>query len=328
MNRKIITVFLCFLLVISVVGCTQEIMPGEEKITVEDQLGREVEIEKSPDRIVSLAPSVTEILFAIGERDNLVGVSDFCNYPPEALEIESVGEYPPSEEKIAELNPDLIIGVKGTEELEQFSKEIGASLIILDPGTVDEVYDSIELLGKITNSQNQAEQVIDEIESNIEATEELHDEEKKTLYLLGVDEGLWTAGSGTFLHDMIVKAGGENIASDLDGYNMIEEETVLEEDPEVIILSEFLGLTIDDLEEREEWKNIDAVQEGNVFKVENEDILVRPGPRIDEGVGWLVEKIHGEDVSTLSATSVTSIDTSINLEYISLISLRGGIFHV
>jgi iron complex transport system substrate-binding protein len=264
-----------------------------------DDLGRLVAINGTPQRIISLAPSNTEILFALGLGDKVVGVTDWCDYPPEALEKEKVGGYDtPDIEKIVALNPDLILVAYGTPiDVINTMEGLGLTIFGIKSTDLDDVLNDIRTVGEITDKEVEAQALTSEMAVGIQAvtdqTEEL-EQRPKVFYLLWGGEGsaLWTAGSGTFIHELIEKAGGVNICGNITGYPIISIEEIIARNPEVIITSSWPGVY--------EWamnetalNATDARQNNRVF-VCDDNLAQRPGPRLVEGLEWFAYFIHPE----------------------------------
>jgi iron complex transport system substrate-binding protein len=261
-----------------------------------DDLGRLVAINGTPQRIISLSPSNTEILFALGLGDKIVGVTDWCDYPPEALGKEKVGGYiNPDVEKIVALNPDLILVAYGTP-MEVINNLVGLGLTVFGIKTtdLDDLLNDIRRIGEITDKEVEALALTSEMASRIQAvtnqTEEL--EQRPRVFYIVWHDPLWTAGSGTFIHELIEKAGGVNICGNLTGYPTISIEEVIARNPEVIITSAWPDVY--------EWAmnetalNItDARQNGRVYTCDD-NLVQRPGPRLVEGLEWFAHFIHPE----------------------------------
>jgi iron complex transport system substrate-binding protein len=272
--------------------------PGEQTPVINyvfDDLGRLVAINGTPQRIVSLAPSNTEILFALGLGDKVVGVTDWCNYPPEALEKEKVGGYAtPDIEKIVALNPDLILVAYGTP-MDVINSLVGLGLTVFGIKTTDlaDLLNDIRRVGEITDKEVEAQALTSAMASRIEAvtnvTSEL-EERPKVFYLISQD--LWTAGSGTFIHELIEKAGGVNICQNITGYTMISIEEVIARDPEIITTSSWPGV-YEWAMNSTELEVTAARQSGSVYTCDD-DLVQRPGPRLVEGLEWFAHFIHPE----------------------------------
>jgi iron complex transport system substrate-binding protein len=271
-------------------------VPGEQTPTqyVFDDLGRLVAINGTPQRIISLAPSNTEILFALGLGDKVVGVTDWCDYPPEALEKEKVGGYVnPDIEKIVALNPDLILVAYGTP-IDVINTLAGLGLTVFGIKTtdLDDLLNDIRRVGELTDKEVEAQALTSEMASRIEAitdaTSELQ-QRPRVFYIVWHDP-LWTAGSGTFIHELIEKAGGVNICQNITGYATISIEEVVARDPEIIIASEW---SFEWAKNATELASTNASQTGRIYTCDD-DLVQRPGPRLVEGLEWFAHFIHPE----------------------------------
>jgi len=257
-----------------------------------DDLGRLVAINGTPQRIISLAPSNTEILFALGLGDKVIGVTDWCNYPPEALEKEKIGGYSdPDVEKIIALNPDLILAGYGNPiEVVNSLDALGLTVFGIKTVDLNDLLNDIRRVGEITDSEVEAQALTSEMARAIEAVTDVTsqlDERPRVFYLLWYDP-LWTAGSRTFIHELIEKAGGVNICQNLTGYPEIGLEYVLASDPEVIITSQWC---YDWALNATELASTNASQTGRIYTC-NDDLVQRPGPRLVEGLQWFAHFIH------------------------------------
>jgi len=257
-----------------------------------DDLGRLVAINGTPQRIISLAPSNTEILFALGLGDKVVGVTDYCDYPPEALEKEKVGGYAtPDIEKIVALNPDLILVAYGTP-MEVINTLVGLGLTVFGIKTtdLDDLLNDIRRVGEITDKEIEAQALTSEMASKIEtiadATSEL--EQRPRVFYIVWHDPLWTAGSGTFIHELIEKGGGVNICQNITGYATINLEEVIARDPEIIITSEW---SYDWAINATELASTNASQTGRIYTLDD-DLVQRPGPRLVEGLEWFAHYIQ------------------------------------
>ncbi len=260
-----------------------------------DDLGRLVAINGTPQRIVSLSPSNTEILFALDLGDRVVGVTDYCDYPPEALAKEKVGGYAnPDIEKIVALNPDLILVAYGTP-MEVINTMVGLGLTVFGIKTtdLDDVLNDIKTVGEITDKEVEAYTLTSEMAVGIKAvtnqTEEL-EQRPRVFYIVGHEPSLWTAGSGTFIHELIEKGGGVNTCQNITGYSEISIEYVLARDPEIIITSEW---SYDWAINASELASTNASQSGRIYTCDD-DLVQRPGPRLVEGLEWFAYFIHPE----------------------------------
>ena len=285
-----------FLVLLSIALVLSACSPNEQTPVeyVFDDLGRLVAINGTPQRIISLAPSNTEILFALGLGEKVVGVTDWCDYPPEALEKEKVGGYDtPDIEKIVALNPDLILVAHGTPiDVINTMDGLGLTVFGIKSTDLDDVLNDIRTVGEITDKEVEAYALTSEMESRIEAvtdqTEEL--EERPRVFYIVWHDPLWTAGSETFIHELIEKAGGVNICQNITGYTTISIEQVVARNPEVIIASEFSYAWA---MSETSLNSTDARQNGRIYQGDD-DLVQRPGPRLVEGLEWFAHFIHPE----------------------------------
>ena len=286
---------------LALTACTpsEQISPEPEYIF--DDLGRLVAINGTPERIISVAPSVTEILFALGLGEKVVGVTDYCNYPPEAQEIESIGGYTtPDEEKILALNPDLVIITHGTPiDVINSLDGLGLTVFCLQTTGLDDLLHDIRTVGEITNNEVEAQALTSELAARIQAvtsqTEGL--EERPRVFYIIWNDPIWTVGSETFEDELIEKAGGVNICQNSTGYMTISIEEVVARNPEVIIAPTSHG---PGREYIYEWatnttalNTTDARENNRVYKIDG-DLVQRPGPRLVKGLEWFAYFIHPE----------------------------------
>jgi len=271
-------------------------------ITVIDDLGREVTFETLPERIISLAPSNTEILFALGLGDRVIGVTDFCDYPPEALEKESVGGPWGTSidvEKIIALQPDFILAeeVNGIEVINTLAG-LGFKLFGTKSTDLDDLLDDIKTVGQITDKEAEADELIAQMTSKIRAvtgrTTWLLPEEKPTVLHICWHDPIYTSGQGTFVHDLVDKAGGVNIFGDLEGWPAVSIEAVITRDPEVIIVTAMGGTgstTWDWVNSEPRLKDLSARKNDRIYYIES-NWLERPGPRMVLGLEAVAKYLH------------------------------------
>lgn len=272
-------------------------------LTVKDATGLELTFEKAPERIVSTSPSETEILFALGLDDKIYGVSDFDDYPKEALTKSKVGGVSkPNEEAIIAADPDLVIGgISMKDDIVEKFRGLGLTLYKTEPKKLDDILNNILQIGIITDRQEKAEELVAQMKKDIDAVTEaaatLKDEEKKKVYI-EFSPG-WTVGKGEFMDELITLAGGINIASDMEGWNAINEEKVIQDNPDVIL---YTAEVVDDksgkplaelITSRNGWEKISAIQDGNLTGIEG-NIMSRPGPRITDALTQMAEAIYPE----------------------------------
>jgi iron complex transport system substrate-binding protein len=281
-------------------GCTQQSPPPG---SIVDGLGRSITIDKTPQRIVSLAPSNTEILFALGLGDKVVGVTEYCNYPQEATTKPKVGGFSNVDiEKVVSLEPDLVLAthIHGKTVIPALEK-VGLTVVALTPGSLTEVLDSITLVGKITGQSREASKLINDLSTRIEAvvddTQTLSPDQKPRVFYITWHEPLMTAGTETLADDVISNAGGQNIAYDISGDKTINLETVLYRDPQVIVVSVGMGsgedLPWQYVQNEPRLENTQALLNDRVYKIDG-DVIHRPGPRIVDALEQMAQFIHPE----------------------------------
>jgi len=265
-----------------------------------DEIGRQVEVRVPPRRIVSVAPSVTEILFSLGLGEKIVGVSSYCNYPPEARSKEKVGGYiTPSLEKIVALHPDLVIQT-ADGDLKTFVDRLsglGIPVYIANPRSVAEVLESILKIGGVTSSLPNAQRLAASMREKMQAVQQKVQgrSQPRVLHAMSVDP-LISSGKETFVHDLMVLAGGKNVAENARGkHPQLSMEEVMARDPEVILLSAMLSS--DSLLEQKKWwrrwRDISAVRSERIFAIEA-DLILRPSPRIVKGLEEIAWALHPE----------------------------------
>jgi iron complex transport system substrate-binding protein len=271
--------------------------PNEQTPTqyVVDDLGRLVTINGTPERIISLAPSNTEILFALGLGDRVVGVTMYCDYPPEAQDKEKVGDYyGPDIEKIIALQPDLVLATDFHRfDLIPALEQQGVAVFAVAPQTLDDVLESIQKIGQIADKEAEALELVDRMTSKIEEIEEQTKEleEKPRVFYMTWQDPMWTVGRATWIDDLINISGGVNIFSQyFESGAMVEIEWVILLNPEIIITSEWsyewaLNAT--------ELASTNASQTGRIYTFDD-DLAQRPGPRLVEGLEWFAYLIHPE----------------------------------
>lgn len=271
--------------------------------TFTDQLGRVVTLASIPQRIVSIAPSNTEILFALGLEERIVGVTTFCNYPPEATEKPKVGDFSaPNIEEVVAMAPDLILAANLHKDkvIPQFEAK-GMTVVALSPGTVDEVLEAITLVGKITGKDKAAADLVKNMRSRIKAvtdkTSRLSEVQKPRVFYAVWHDPLMTAGSGTFIDELIYKAGGINIAHELKDYADIGLEAVIAANPQVMVAGVGMGegedLPLQFIAKEERLLDTEARKNNRIYSI-NMDLIGRPGPRIVDALEEFARIIHPE----------------------------------
>jgi iron complex transport system substrate-binding protein len=293
----LVLLMLVFLLIWSGPGCgSKKVAPANEVGTrqVTDDLGRKITLPAKVDRAISLAPSLTEMVFAVGAGDRLVGVTTYCDYPEDAKKIQKVGDtLSPNIETIVALKPQVVL-VSTASQLEMFSKtlaENGIEVFDTNPQDLDSIYRNLEQLGDIFGTSETAAKAVYDLKNRIALTaEKVGDVEPVRVFVQISKEPLFTVGKRAFVTEIIKRAGGESVTANIEtAYPNLSKETALALEPDAIILSE----SPDNLEPNDVFKNSPAVRNGKVFRV-NADLLSRPGPRLVDALEQIARDLHPE----------------------------------
>jgi iron complex transport system substrate-binding protein len=271
-------------------------------ISVTDQLGRTVTLTQLPQRIISLSPANTEVLYALGLADRVVGRTDYCNYPPEVIEKPSIGGFSdPNLEKIVSLSPDLVVAsdIHEKQIIPQL-EEKGIKVLGLNPENIDEVLAAITLVGQVTGEKNKAVELVTGMQKRIKAVTDITDkltpeQNLKVLFIVWHDP-LMASGAANFQDELIKKAGGVNIITD-EGYPSISLEVVVKADPDVILAGVGMGEGMDAplkfVQQESRLKDVTARQNNQIYGVDS-DITDRAGPRIIDALEEFAKLIHPE----------------------------------
>ncbi len=274
-------------------GCYRAIeSPREVPVrTFTDDLGRKVKLPEKIDSIVSLAPNLTEIIFAVGGGDLLVGVTTFCDYPPETKSIRKVGDtQKPNIETIIALKPQVVF-VSTASQLEAFTKtleEQKIAVFVAGPNSLDDIFKTIETIGEIVGNPERAEKLAYDLRSRAAAARGPVEYGSVPKVFVQIDkDSLYTVGRDSYITDVIRRAGGVSSTADLaTAYPKISRETALAMDPDVIIISE----SENNREPNAAFRNSPAVKNGRVYLI-NADLLSRPGPRVVDALEQIAEKL-------------------------------------
>ncbi|OAB48332.1 ABC transporter substrate-binding protein [Paenibacillus antarcticus] len=290
---------------------TEQVTPAVEEasaatvypLTVKDATGEEITFKEAPKKIISISPAETESLFALGLDEQIVGVSDYDDYPAAVTTKPKMGGlYNPNEEAMIAAQPDLVVtGISMSVEAAKHLRDLGITIYKTDPKTVDDVISNIEVFGQITDHQAEAKTVVDKIKHDrdevTEAVKSLTPEQKKKVYI-EFSPG-WTVGSGEYMNDLINLAGGVNVAADTVGWNEISEEKIINDNPDVILFSKNV---VDDktkkkldeiIKARNGWDQITAIKNNTIYGLDD-NLISRPGPRVTEGLKEIASAIYPE----------------------------------
>ncbi len=277
--------------------------PAEEGLTLVDGLGREVKLASPAQRIISLAPSNTEILFAIGAGGQVIGRETMSDYPEEAKAVQDIGSVygALNTELIVSLNPDLVLASElNSPEQVKTLEELGITVYYLkNPATLEEMYENLNIVAQLTGRETEAAALIESLQARVEAVDKKImplSSRISVFYEIDATDPAkpYTAGKGTFITLLIERAGGYNIASDLEGYPQLSLEQIVAADPAFIILGDAAyGVTPESIALRPGWENLTAVKNNKVFAFDD-NLLSRPGPRLVDGLEALAKLLRPE----------------------------------
>lgn len=271
-------------------------------VTVTDDYGETVTIRGVPQRIVSLAPSNTEILYALDLGDRIVGVTDNSDYLSATADKPKVGGYSNINiEKVIATGPDLVIAATGnTEEVIDRLRSLGMTVITLDPQTVDDVLQNIELVGRATGQEEQASTCVEKLQSRIRAVTEktaVSGEKPSVAHVVWHDP-LWVSGNNTFQNEVIALAGGTNAFSSVEAWSIVSLEKFITTNPDYILVSSGSGMNKDDYDAVYDYivneprlQKLNAVRNGHVYVIDS-DIISRGGPRIVDALEEVAGDLH------------------------------------
>lgn len=309
--RKITAGILAAVLLLAFSACAAQNIPDnppagpsseDTSITIIDMMGREITLDRPAQRVVALTASDCEILYAIGAGDALVGRGEYCDYPPDVLDIPSVQSGAETNlEQIIALEPQVLImdAMAQTKEQVERLEAAGVAVVVLDAQDIQGVYQAIEIIGQLMDRNEQAAFLIESMMtsfSDLQKKADSHDPKSIYFEVSPLEWGLWAAGSGTFMDEVAELLGLVNCFDDVEGWAPISEEQVLERDPDYILtVSMYYGEGPTPEEEimgRPGWENIAAVRNKAILNLQNDE-LSRPGPRLVDGARMLFEFVYG-----------------------------------
>jgi iron complex transport system substrate-binding protein len=302
--KKITQFFLIITLLASLLAGCAPAATAPQAVTLTDGLGRTIAWDQPAERIVSLAPSATELLYAVGAGDQVVGRDSFSNYPESVSELQdvggSMGEY--SYETIASLNPDLVLMTEiNTPEQVKALEDLGLTVYYLkNPAELDDLYPMLGTVGQLTGHDKDAAELIDSLKARVSKVTDIISLSQDTPLVFYELDGSdpakpWTSGPNTFMDQLIQMAGGINVgASMTDAWAQISLEELLVQDPNIIILGDAAyGMTAEQVAARAGWETLSAVKNNAIYPF-NDDLASRPGPRLVDGLEELAKLIHPE----------------------------------
>ena len=295
------TLSIATLIVIAMTACADRHVNTSTLETtreVVDEAGRRVKLPLHIDRIVSLAPNLTEIVYAVGAGARLVGDTEYCDYPQEAKSVAKIGDtMHPSIERIIALKPQLVL-VSTASQLEAFTKQLDEQKIavyVTNPRSLDEVFRSIATLGDFFDAHERAAKLVAELRKRSEAVEAAVKQAKPVKVFYQVSgEPLYTIGRDAYLTDLVRRAGGLSVTADVPGaFPRFSDEAALAARPEAIILPSGGSMGTANSTPAAALKNSPAVLNNRVYKI-NDDHLSRPGPRLVDGLEEMARALHPE----------------------------------
>jgi iron complex transport system substrate-binding protein len=278
---------LIFVLLLS--GCQQQNTAGSDmttgEIVVTDDSGTQLKLDKYPERIISLTPNNTEILFALGLGERVVGVTTYCDYPEEVSQKARIGDLQGNVEEIVALEPDLVVAKAVlNEDIVSKLRKLDVPVLCVDPESIDGVYRSIELIAKVTGTDSNGDKIISEMKAKISDVQqkvaEIPEEERLKVFIEVGNDPLYTAGGDTYVDELVRLAGGINIASDITGYQMYSLETVVKCNPDAILAADSYYVDVKaEINKRPGWDTVKAVQKGHIITDIDTNLVNRAGPR-------------------------------------------------
>ncbi len=280
------------------------LQPTSAGISVKDGLGREVTLKQPAARIISLAPSNTEILFALGAGGQMIARDSFSDFPAEAKALQDIGgpSFGSNMELITKLQPDLILAaeINSAEQVAEFEK-LGLTVFYLNnPPNVASLSANLKIVGALTGREKEAANLAESIETRITALDEkIASNSTRPIVFYEVDgtdpAKPWTTGPNSFMDKMIQQAGGVNAGAGLPiAWAQISQEELIVQNPDLILLGDAkFGTSVDMVKQRPGWDAIKAIQTGSVLPFDD-DLVSRPGPRLIDGLEALAKAIHPE----------------------------------
>ena len=291
------------LLIALMAACAPQATPTAVALTFTDGLGREITLAGPAQHVISLAPSNTEILFAIGAGSQVVGRDKLSDFPEAAKTVTDVGSTfdALNTEQIVSLKPDLVLAAEiNTPEQVKQLEGLGLTVYYLkNPHTLEEMYGNLEIVAQLTGHEQETATLTESLKKRVAAVDEKIapiSSRPNVFYELDATDPAkpYTAGKGTFIDQLIDRAGGHNIASALEGYPQLSLEQVVAADPSFIILGDSAyGITPESIAQRPGWENLSAVKNNQVFPFDD-NLVSRPGPRLVDALEELAKLLRPE----------------------------------
>ena len=305
MTKKLLALLLTAMLTL----CACAALAEAPAVSVTDMMGREITLTAPATRIVALTAADCEILCALGCGDALVGRGEYCDYPPEVLDVPSVESgYTTNIEQIIALEPQVVLMgtmAQTTEQVEALSAA-GIQVVVSDAQDIEGVYTAIRLIGALMGKDAEAEALVGGMQATFAQIAEQAQPSGKTVYfeVSPLQWGLWTAGKGTFMDELATLCGLENAFADVEGWGEISEEQVIARDPDYIVtITMYYGegpTPVEEIKGRAGWETLKAVVNDNILNADSNEIS-RPGPRLQDAVKTLYDFVYGADAEAPAA---------------------------
>ena len=273
---------------------------AEFPVTITDDVGLVSKIEKTPVRIVSLGPSNTEILFALGLGERTVGVTSYCDFPAEAKKKKKVGDFiSPNLEIILSLKPDLVLCAGGVQkDLALKLRGLNIPAVTLYPKDLNQLINDIAVVGRTTGAESKAAKYMESLRARIAAVKEkVKGQPKPSVYFEIWNSPLTSAGKSSFVDELITLAGGENIFAKVDQtFPTVNAENIVKSDPDIIVTAymDRAGKIKTEVVKRAGWGKLKAIKNDRIYDDIDSNILLRAGPRLVDGIEALARKFHPE----------------------------------
>jgi iron complex transport system substrate-binding protein len=306
----VLFLILCAGLMAGQTSATPAALPPGRELT--DEVGRKVLVPREADRVVSLAPNLTEIVFALGDGNHLAGDTDFCDYPAEAVQKPHVGgPVNPNLEVIVSLMPDLVLATKSINRRETVNAldHIGLPVYVTDPHSIEGMIASVEHLGIALGVEKSAALLAEDLRGRLADLDRrlAGAVPRRVLFVVWTDP-LISVGRDTFIEDALRRAGGRSVVETKSEWPHVSMEEIVRLQPEVLVFASAHARStqrdIDELRTRPGWRNLDAMQHGNIVVVS--DAIIRPAPRIVDAIEHLARGLHPEAFASRAVPSANS----------------------
>lgn len=284
---------------------TDDVVEAAFPVTITDAVGNDITLETAPATIVSMTPSNTEILFALGLATEIIGVSSNDDYPEEALEKEKIGDMNFDVEKIVAMNPEIVFAHEsglgsGAEGLQQIRDAGIPVFVVTNAASFEETYTTIETIGKATGKTTEAEKIVADMKTKVEevTAKVASVDNKRTVFVeTSPAPSIYTPGNNTFMNEILNMIGAENIAADQEGWVEMSPEEIVNRNPDIImVMYSYIDTAVEDVYKRDGFDSITAIKNKAVVQVD-ENKTSRTGPRLGEGLEEVAKAIYPEAFS-------------------------------